>query len=241
MRHSTCQFVATSVIWVLALFGTGGVPHSADAALIVFNSRPAFDALGQVTSVDWGVFDAGGTGISTPAFETVGPLTVGVHSTQGVLARKDEGTQFIGDFAVGDHLLTDGGSESDSFIVSFGAPVVGFGTQIEPDYIRGAFTGDIKVFSPTGVLLGDIPISGNATNAEDNSAPFYGIVSSIADIGFAEFLVDQQLPLLPAGAVAINTMDVLMDVLVPEPSSLALLATAIFGIIGFRRARYQLL
>jgi hypothetical protein len=233
MRRSTCQFIATSAISVIALFGAG-VPHSAEAALSVFNSRSAFDALGQVTSVDWGVFGAGGTGISTPAFQTIGSLTVGIASSQGVLTRQNEGTQFIGNFAIGNHLLTDGGSKSDTFIVSFGAPVIGFGTQVEPDYIRGAFTGDIMVFSPTDVLLGDIAISGNATNAEDNSAPFYGVKSTGADIGFAEFFVDQQSPLLPAGAIAINTMDVLQ---VPEPSSLVLLATAIFGIFGFRRVR----
>src|SRR5262249_21002777 len=154
-------------------------------------------------------------------------ITVGVSSSQGVLARNDEGNTYLGDFAIGDRLLTDGGSQSDSFIVSFAAPVLGFGTQIEPHYIRGPFTGHIDVFSPTDVLLGSIPISGTATTAEDTSAPFSGIVStSGADIGFASFLVDHPSPLLPAGAVAINRLDVLLTV-VPEPSSLAVLALGI--------------
>jgi hypothetical protein len=174
--------------------------------------------------------------IVTPASKTVGPITVGVASSQGVLARNDEGNTYLGDFTIGDHLLTDDGSESDSFIVSFGAPVSGFGTQIEPHYIRGPFTGDIDVYSPSSVLLGTIPISGNATNAENNSAPFFGIVSTTgADIGSASFLVDQASPLLPAGAVAINRMDVLLGV--PEPSSLAMLVLGIAGIFGFRRIR----
>ena len=239
MRHSTHHFAAVGAIWILALFGAGGVSHSAEAALIVVNSHSAFDALGHVTSVDWGVFGAGGTLISTPDSRTVGPLTVDVTSTQGQLGRKDEGTQFIGDFAIGDHLLTDGGSSSDSFVVGFfpGPPVLGFGMQIEPDYIRGAWTGNILVFG-TGGLLGDIPISGNATNAEDNSAPFYGIVSSGADIRSMRFLLNEPFLPLPSGAFAINTMDVLT---VPEPCSLALLATAILGIIGFRRTKYRLL
>ena len=87
MRHSTHHFAAVGAIWILALFGAGGVPHSAEAALIVVNSRSAFDALGHVTSVDWGVFGAGGTLISTPDSRTVGPLTVDVTSTQGQLGR----------------------------------------------------------------------------------------------------------------------------------------------------------
>ncbi len=234
MRIGRYQSIGAILLFLVAAAAGLASPRPANAGLIVVNSRSAFDTLGTFVPVDWGVFGPTGTVISTPASQIVGPLTVGVASSQGVLARNDEGNTYFGDFAIGDRLLTDGGSKSDSFIVSFAAPVAGFGTQIEPHYIRGPFTGDIDVYSPASVLLGTIPISGNATNAEDNSAPFFGIVSTTgADIGFASFLVDQAAPLLPAGAVAINRLDVLLGV--PEPSSLAVLALGIAGIFGFRR------
>ena len=236
MRTHSYRSIGMMSLCLLAVFATVDLTRPANAGLVVVNSRSAFDAMGAFVPVDWGVFGPAGTLISTPASQTVGPITVGVASSQGVLARHDEGTDYLGDFAIGDRLLTDGGSESDSFIVSFAAPVSGFGTQIEPHYIRGPFTGSIDVFSPVDVLLGTIPISGTATNAEDNSAPFFGIVSTTgADIGFASFIVDQPLPLLPAGAVAINRLDVLLGV--PEPSSLAVVALGMAGIFGFRRVR----
>ena len=58
----------------------------------------------------------------------------------------DEGTSFTGNFAVGDHLLGDAGSESDSFIIRFGSPVKGFGTQVDSHYIRGPYDGSIELF-----------------------------------------------------------------------------------------------
>lgn len=254
LRLPTCQLMATSAIWVLALCGTASTPHSAEATpLGVVSSRSAFDNYGPFVPVNWGVFGPAGTAISTPAFQTVDGITVGVGSSQGELLRQNEGSSFIGDFAVGADLLTDDRSKSDTFMVSFGAPVFGFGMQIEPDYIRGVWTGDITVFSSTNVLLGDIPISGNATNSENDSAPFYGVAdfdfgaSPNVGISYARIFVDQGPPLGRAGAVAINTMDVnssglIVGLIVPEPSSLVTLATAIlflFGIIGFRRARYR--
>ena len=236
MRLGRHQTIGTILLFLVTASAALDFARPANAGLIVVNSRSAFDALGSVVQVDWSVFGPTGTVISTPDSRTVGPITVGVASSEGVLARNDEGNTYLGDFAIGDHLLTDAGSESDTFIVSFAAPVLGFGTQIEPHYIRGPFTGDIEVFSPASVLIGNIPISGTATNAEDNSAPFFGIVSTTgADIGFAEFFVDQPPPLFPAGAVAINRLDVLLGV--PEPSSLAVLALGIAGIFAFRRIR----
>ncbi len=216
------------------------VTQPAEAGLIVYSSRAAFDALGPITSIDWGVYGPAGTLISTPDFKTIDGLTFHGASSEGILYRHDEGTDYTGDFAPGDYLLTESGSLSDTFIIGFDSTAVrGFGMQVEPYSARGAWTGSIDVYTPGNVLLGTIAIGGNKTGAEDNSAPFYGIVSDSADIGYALFWVDQADPALPskAGDIAIDTT----DVLVPEPSSLAIAGTAmllcLFAFAGRTRRR----
>ena len=213
----------------------------ASASLVVVNSRATFHTLGPITSIDWGVYGPFGTTISTPDFRTVGPVTVGVASSQGELSRHDEAADYTADFAPGDHLLTDAGSESDTFIVSFGTPVRGFGTQMEADFITGAWTGGIDLFDASNTLIGTVLTSGIRGTAEDNSAPFYGVISSAADISYAFFFVNQNPANLPprSGAVAINTLDVLGTAAVPESSSISVLAMALlcFGGQAFARRR----
>jgi hypothetical protein len=210
------------------------IAGSANASLTVYTSRATFDALGTFP-VDWSIYGPAGTFISTPDFRTVNGLTLHVASSQGSLLRRDEGTDFTGDFAIGDHLITEDDSLSDSFLVGFdSATVRGFGMQIEPNLLTGAWNGGIDIYNSANVKIGTVLISGNKTGAEDDSAPFYGIVSSNADISFVNIWIDQSYnPSLPAkaGDIAINTMDVLAAV--PEPSSMALAATALMGLAGF--------
>ncbi len=232
MPFSNMRVMPRAAATAIAAISTLGICETANASIIQYNSRATFDALGPFTPVDWGVFGPAGTGISTPDTRTVGPITVRVASSQGVLDRRDEGTDFTGTFALGDHLLTDADSESDSFIVGFDSPVRGFGTQIDSHFIIGPYTGSIEVFSPTNVLLFTANFSGNNTQAEDNSAPFVGVESNAKNIGYAAYLIDQTDPNIPpkSGALAINTLDV--SATVPEPSSLALIASGLLGFLG---------
>jgi hypothetical protein len=213
------------------------IAGSANASLVVYTSRAAFDAVSGYISIDWSIYGPAGTTISTPDFRTQSGLTYHVASSQGTLLRRDEGVDFTGDFALGDHLITEDDSLSDSFLVGFDSQTVrGFGMQVEPNLLRGPWNGGIDVFNAANVLIGTVLISGNKTGAEDNSAPFYGIVSTNSDIHFASFWIDQSYNpnLMPkAGDIAINTM----DVLVPEPSSLALAATALLGLLGLALRR----
>jgi hypothetical protein len=237
MRSSAQPGTATIAAAILTLGLAIGISQPADAAFIQYNSRAAFDALGPFNAVDWSVFGPSPSTIITPDSRVVGGMTIGVASSQGELWRRNEGSGFTGTFALGDHLLTDAGSESDSLIVSFGAPVMGFGTQIDAHYISGAFTGHVKLFSVASVLLATLNFSGVNTGLEDNSAPFVGVLSDIPNISFAAFVVDQPDPNLPplAGALGINRLDVLLAV--PEPTTLALFAPALLGFMGLRFSR----
>jgi hypothetical protein len=214
-----------------------GLSAPADAAFVQYSNRATFDALGPFVGVDWGVFGPDGTAISTPDSRTVGGIKVGVTSSQGVLQRYNEGTTFIGNFAVGDHLLGDAGSESDSFIVSFGSPVKGFGAQVDSHYISGPYSGRIDFFSATNVLLFSAPFSGTNTLAQDNTAPFVGVTSNLSNISYAAFLIDQSFdPNLPpfAGSLLINRLDVIA---IPEASALALMGAAFIGFFTFGSPR----
>lgn len=210
-----------------------GLAAPADAAFIQYGNRATFDALGPFVGVDWSIFGPDGTLINTPDSRNVGGITVGVSSSQGLLKRYNEGTSFIGNFALGDHLLGDAGSESDSFIVRFGSPVKGFGTQVDAHYIRGDYAGGIDMFSAGNTLLYTALFSGTNTLAEDNTAPFVGVTSDFSNISFAIFWIDQSFdPDLPpkSGPLLINRLDVIAA---PEPSPLAVLSTALMGFFAF--------
>ena len=230
--------VRRTCLSLAATFLAVGLSAPANAAFIQYGSRTTFDALGPYVGVDWSAFGADGAVISTPDSRTVGGVTVGVSSSQGIVERYNEGSSFTGNFAVGDRLIGDAGSQSDSFIIRFGSPVQGFGTQIDSHYASGAYSGNVEVFSTSNALLFTAPFSGTNTFAEDNSAPFVGITSDIANISYAVFLLNQSDPLPPiAGSVLVNRLDVLAT-RVPEASSLAVLGAGLLGFFGialFRR------
>ena len=232
MRSAHSRRILPTVASMIALVLASGVWQPAEAAFIQYGSRATFDALGSFIAVDWGVFGSAGTVISTPDSRNVGGLAIGVTSTQGALARHDEGTDFTGTFAPGDRLLTDAGSLSDSFVVTFGLPVIGFGTQIDIHSRLGAYTGEIELFSASSVLLFTAPFAGNNTGLEDNSAPFVGVTSDIANIAFAKFWIDQP-GFFPdrSGDLGINRLDI--RTAVAEPSTLVLVGSALLGIVGF--------
>jgi hypothetical protein len=213
---------------------------AANAALVEYTSRAAFDAAySNRKTIDWSVFGPAGTIISTPDQRMTNGIMVGVGSSQGVLARHDEGTDFTSDFLPGEHLLTDAGSQSDTFIVRFGNPIAGFGVQIESDALSGPWTGSIDLFDSSDVNIGHITIGGTRGTAEDGSSPFYGLVLDTADLSYAMFWVDNP-DIFPgkSGSLALGPMEVVTGV--PEAPGLLLAGSGLLLLGAWSRRRQGL-
>jgi hypothetical protein len=209
---------------------------ASNASLVAYGSRAAFDAAYQNrTTFDWGVFGPAGTIISTPDERMSNGVLIRVGSSEGVLARHDEGTGFSSDFLPGEHLLTDAGSQSDTFIVRFGNPIAGFGVQIEPDALSGPWTGSIDLFDSSDVNIGHIVIGGTRGTAEDGSAPFYGLVLDTGNLSYAMFWVDNP-EIFPgkSGSLALGRMEIVAGV--PEAPALLLAGGGLLLLgVGSRR------
>ena len=205
--------------------------QSASATIIQVASRAALSAN---LTIDWSAFGAPGTGLSTPLSRTVGSEIVTVSSSQGALSRHQEGFDFTGNFAIGDQLLSDAGSLSDSFSVRFGSPVRAAGTQIERHAQLGAFTAHLDFFTNANVLLGEVTVNGVRTTAEDNSAVFIGGISTALDIDYLLVWVDND-----AGQFQARSGDLLinrLDVAVPAPGGIAVLIPML-GLFAARHLR----
>jgi hypothetical protein len=223
----------------LALGVLGLSINTANATLIQVGSEAA---LGANLTIGWSSFGAPGTQLQCFCSAPVGPLTVGINGSSGLLDRAQEGLDYTGNFAVGAQLLLQP-FISDEMTVGFNnsallpEPVMAVGTQIQPlnagDISKGflgSFTGTMEVLTDDGMNAA-FTVSGNSTQAEDNSAPFIGVISTTDDIIGVRFFADVGNPQFPqVGDIAINQMDVR---LVPEPSSAWMMASALLAMLAF--------
>jgi hypothetical protein len=188
--------------------------------------------------IDWSIFGPAGTVLSCFCSAETDGFTVSVNGTAGTIDRDNEGVPpYQGNFAVGDALVAQP-FISDEMTVGFTSnPVLGVGTQIQPLNYTGPFTGYMQVLTNDG-MNALFSVAGNSTTAEDNSAPFLGVMSTTDDIIGVNFFADIGNPEFPeAGNIAINQMDVIPA---PEPGTALILATAALLLIaGTSRRRWR--
>jgi PEP-CTERM motif len=206
--------LAMAVLTVVA-----GAVQRAPAGVMLVTSPTA---LAPNDSIDWGQLGPDSTSLpsSTAVTSATGLVaTVSTADPTGLL-RVDEGLSWIGNFTVGDHLITNNQASYFPLTIGFASPVSGAGAQIQLDN-AGPFTATITAFSGTN-SLGTFTENGLSTALEDGSAIFIGVSDTKAEITSIVFGIDD--PPAVSGDFAINSLLIRG---VPEPSSLVLAAIAV--------------
>lgn len=178
--------------------------------------------------VDWATYAAdfstvsNGTARALPGLPTI-TLTIAEQAgfdflrvTQGAFA------SWEGNFADGDPVLYTANGGPVDFI--FSSPIAGFGDQIQSATF-GAFTARLEAFDAANVSLGVFTLSGNSTDANDDSAIFLGLRSSALDISRVRLSLTSAQP----GDFGFNN-PVITTSPIPEPLSLVLLGTGLAAI-----------
>lgn len=208
----------------------------ARAAVYQVNDRSGFAA---PFGSDFSAFGSPGTSVSTQDSRTINGVTITTETSGGTFGLAREGSDYTGNFAVGDTLLTQSGL-SDNFILRFsGAPVYGVGTQFEPfsTNFTGSYGAILDVYDATGRQVADFDRPGTKTTAENGSVPFLGALSTDVPIGYIILSVTtDRAPFFTAGDVAADALTLSTTRSdVPEPASIAILAAAVVGVLGVTR------
>jgi hypothetical protein len=187
--------------WKLLLAGVSLLAAgSLEAAgtISTYSTRPSF---GSNATVDWGglgaTFGPGllvGTGFNS--LPSSAPAAAVSGSSPSLLSRVDQGVNYLGNFAPGDRLLMTTTVVGRGliprapgpirFTFSTG-PVFGAGLQISTN-VPGSFTATLTAFDVNGAIIGTASALANSTSPPvgDNTAPFLGIRSSLAEIAAVE-------------------------------------------------------
>lgn len=137
-------------------------------------------ALRAIDRVDWGKCGKEFDFISSPlSVHSSNGIQLKV-SSRGTFLRLDAGSGLKGKFKSGDKLLFLEFADS-AITIDFSTPIFGIGTQIQRAFF-GAFTGVIEAFDATGESLGSFKVRGNDNHADDDIAPFIGVISPVANI-----------------------------------------------------------
>jgi MYXO-CTERM domain-containing protein len=195
---------------------------------------PVFDrlALGGNDAVNWATIGVAFTTVASPApSSTRGVLVTVSQPGGGAFERRDEGMGWKGNFNVGNPLLWNGSASGEITLV-FSAPVLGAGAQVQRSS-HGPFSATVRAFDVDGQALGSFTRNGVASEAQDGSAIFMGLLNDVPNVKRITFAV--------SGGLAVNQLDLTIagastpPAPAPEPGTLALAAVGLAGAAFVRR------
>jgi hypothetical protein len=221
-------------IAALAAFASAA-PLSAQYAAVTTRG-----GIGGTGLLDWGALGAENTVVPSPTTTGV-PGIAGLNATvseaSGSLERRNQNSGWAGNFTNGDRLLwttTRGGP----LTILFNSSVFAVGANYMTDNF-GAFTGQIEAFNSSNISLGIFGFSGNATSANDGTAIFAGVSSTLGDI--RKITITGLTATNNPNDFAINQLSVRANAntTVPEPMTIWLTGAGlgIVGVVARRRRK----
>jgi hypothetical protein len=225
-------------LFVVALItGIFGLTVAAKASTVGITNA---STLGAFDTFDWSQIGPQAITVSSPQnVVSNGGMNASVSSAGNALQTLIEGNSFgwSGNFAPGVSVLWDAAVGPD-ITLTFANPVSGAGAQIQSDF-GGNFTAQITAFDKNGATLGSFSEKGVATENNDDSAIFIGLLDNSADIAKIQFILTDATS--SPNDFAIGSADFSGTGVseTPLPSAFLLFASAVTGLGFYGRRRVK--